>query len=134
MMRPALLVELLLLTLLAALGASALAWQVGQWGWNWDAINHHIYLGLAAEQARWSLDVLAAGTQVYQYPYLYWPVYKIAQMSGSGLAAAIAWSAAQAATDHPDHERHSARAPARRRAARQHKHRRRGRPTPRPPA
>jgi hypothetical protein len=96
-MRPLLLAELLVLTLLAALGASALAWQIGQWGWNWDAINHHVYLGLTAEQPRWSLDVLAAGTQVYQYPYLYWPVYKIAQMSGSGLAAAVGWSAAQAA-------------------------------------
>lgn len=96
-MRSALLAEVLLLTLLATFGASALAWQVGQWGWSWDALNHHVYLGLTAEQPRWSLDVLAASTQVYQYPYLYWPVYKIAQMSGYGLAAAVTWSAVQAA-------------------------------------
>lgn len=96
-MRSALLAEVLLLTLLATFGASGLAWQVGQWGWSWDALNHHVYLGLTAEQPRWSLDVLAASTQVYQYPYLYWPIYKIAQMSGSGLAAAVTWSAVQAA-------------------------------------
>lgn len=96
-MKSAQLGELLLLTLLAALGGAALAVQVGQWGWSWDALNHHVYLGFTAEQPRWSLDVLAASMQTYQYPYLYWPIYKIAQMSGSGLIAAVVWTASQAA-------------------------------------
>ena len=89
--------ELLLLTLLAAAAGAVVAWRVGDWGWNWDALNHHIYLGLTAESPRWQLDVVAVNTQVYQYPYLYWPIYRIAMMSGSGLHMAMAWAAMQAA-------------------------------------
>ena len=62
--------ELLLLTLLATAGAAALALSQGQLAWSWDALNHHIYLGLIAEHPRWDLDVIPASYQSYQYPYL----------------------------------------------------------------
>jgi hypothetical protein len=89
--------EVLLLTALAAAGGAVLTWFGGPWGWTWDALNHHVYLGLIAESPRWSLDVLAASYQGYQHPYLYWPVYRIALMSGDGQWVAMAWTAAQAA-------------------------------------
>lgn len=89
--------ELLLLTSLAAAAAAAVAWNAGAWGWNWDALNHHVYLGLIAESPRWQLDVLAPNTQVYQFPYLYWPIYRISLLTGSGVHVAMAWAALQAA-------------------------------------
>jgi hypothetical protein len=90
-------VELLSLTLLAAVLGAVMAWQSGHWVWTWDALNHHVYLGLIAEQPRWSLDLMAPGSQVYQHPYLYWPIYKIAQMNASGVVVAMVWTATQAA-------------------------------------
>lgn len=93
--------ELLTLTLLAAAAAAGLQWAGGPaggaWGWTWDALNHHVYLGLIAEHPRWDRDVLAASYQSYQHPYLYWPVYRIAMLSGDGRVFAAAWTAAQAA-------------------------------------
>ena len=68
-------VELALLTLAAAALAAAVPLHAGMWAWSWDAINHHIYLGLIAQSPRWDLDLLAANSQGFQYPYLYWPVY-----------------------------------------------------------
>ena len=56
----------------------------------WDTLNHHIYLGWIAEQSRFDRDFLAAGWQSYQYPYLYWPAYKLALAGWSGVPAGIA--------------------------------------------
>lgn len=52
-------------------------------GLSWDALNHQIYLGWIAEHSRFGQDFLAAGYQSYQFPYLYWPLYKLAAM-GAG--------------------------------------------------
>lgn len=89
--------ELLLLTSLAALAAAALPLMAGQWAWSWDALNHHVYLGLIAEHPRWHLDVMPASYQTYQYPFLYWPVYRLSLLDGSGAWIGAFWSAFQAA-------------------------------------
>ena len=57
----------------------------------WDALNHHIYLGWEAEQPRFERDFWAAGTQSYQYPYLYWPVYRLYMSSLSGRWVGVIW-------------------------------------------
>lgn len=62
---------------------------LGQFGLSWDALNHHIYLGWEANQHRFDRDFLAAGYQGYQYPYLYWPVYKLAVAGVSGVTAGV---------------------------------------------
>ncbi len=95
-MNRALWTELVALTVLAALLA---AWGIlvdGEWAWSWDALNHHIYLGLIAQTPRWHLDVLAASVQGYQYPYLYWPIYWLSTLPISGAQAGALWSAFQA--------------------------------------
>ena len=89
--------ELLLATLLAAAAGAALPLLAGEWAWSWDALNHHVYLGLIAEQPRWHLDVIPASYQTYQYPYLYWPVYRRSRLEGSGAWVGAVWSAFQAA-------------------------------------
>lgn len=89
------LAELLLITLATGLAAAALPLHTGFLGWSWDALNHHVYLGMIAESPRWHLDVLAASFQSYQYPYLYWPIYRISQLSGNGAAVAASWAAFQ---------------------------------------
>jgi hypothetical protein len=89
--------ELAAVTLLAALAAASLPLMNGYLGWSWDAINHQVYLGMTAEQPRWHLDVLAASGQTYQYPYLYWPIYRMALLDAEGAWVAAAWAAAQAA-------------------------------------
>lgn len=88
--------ELLILTLLAAAAAAALPLSHGQFAWSWDALNHHIYLGLIAEHPRWDLDVIPASYQTYQYPYLYWPVYRLSLWEGSGAWLGATWAALQA--------------------------------------
>lgn len=60
---------------------------------SWDALNHHIYLGWIAEKHRLDHDVLAAGHQGFQFPYLYWPVYKLATSGASAQATAIVLAA-----------------------------------------
>lgn len=89
--------ELVALTLIAALAAAWLPWNAGYMGWSWDALNHHVYLGMTAQHPRWDLDVLPASNQTYQYPYLYWPVYRLSQWTDSGVWAGAAWAALQAA-------------------------------------
>jgi hypothetical protein len=89
--------ELTLLTAVVALGAAALAHDAGYFGWSWDALNHHVYLGLMAESSRLGQDVVAASFQSYQYPYLYWPVYRLSLLSGDGASVAAGWAAFQAA-------------------------------------
>jgi hypothetical protein len=88
--------ELLALTCLVAVLAAAVILSAGEWAWSWDALNHHIYLGMIAESPRWQLDVLAASAQGYQYPYLYWPVYRISLLPLSGAQSGAIWSAFQA--------------------------------------
>lgn len=88
--------ELALLTLLAAGLAAAVPLGTGYFAWSWDALNHHVYLGLIAEHPRWDLDVTAASTQSYQYPYLYWPAYRISLLTGHGAWAGAIWSSLQA--------------------------------------
>ncbi|QGJ17233.1 MULTISPECIES: hypothetical protein [unclassified Polaromonas] len=58
-------------------------------GLSWDALNHHIYLGWIAETPRFDQDFLAAAYQSYQFPYLYWPVYKMAVSGWSGVSAGV---------------------------------------------
>lgn len=61
----------------------------GEIGLSWDALNHHIYLGWTAEHPRFDRDFVAAGYQAYQFPYLYWPVFKLATGGWSGAAAGV---------------------------------------------
>jgi hypothetical protein len=75
-----------------ALGAAAFALAPvlqGQTDIIWDALNHHFYLGWVAEQSRFDRDFAAAGYQAYQYPYLYWPAYKLAMANASGVTAGV---------------------------------------------
>ena len=92
----ALVVEVALLTLLAAAVAASLPLQAGYLGWSWDALNHHVYLGLMAESPRLGHDVMAASSQSYQYPYLYWPVYRMSLLDAPGAWVGAGWAALQA--------------------------------------
>lgn len=74
------------------LGACALASVPilqGQASIIWDALNHQIYLGWISQHERFDRDLFAAGWQSYQYPYLYWPAYKLAASGASGVTAGI---------------------------------------------
>jgi len=74
---------------LCALGLASIPLIQGQESVIWDALNHHIYLGWIAEHPRFDRDFLAAGWQSYQYPYLYWPAYKLAVAGVSGVTAGV---------------------------------------------
>jgi hypothetical protein len=52
---------------------------------------------MTAQHPRWNLDVLPASNQTYQYPYLYWPVYRLSLLNGSGVWVGAIWAALQAA-------------------------------------
>jgi hypothetical protein len=93
-MTRALWIELTLLSAICALVTAAVAIAPGHWGWSWDALNHHVYLGHIASTQRWHLDVMAANVQTLQYPYLYWPVAQLAQSPLDGAHAAALWGAA----------------------------------------
>lgn len=54
-----------------------------------DTLNHHIYLGWVADKDRFNLDFLAASYQSYQFPYLYWPIYKLALGGASGVTTGV---------------------------------------------
>lgn len=92
-MKRALWLELLTLTALCAALMAALPLRAGVWGWSWDALNHHVYLGLISESPRWDLDVTAASVQGWQYPYLYWPVYRLTLLPVHGAVAGALWAA-----------------------------------------
>lgn len=62
---------------------------LGGIGLSWDALNHHVYLGWIADQPRFDRDFLASSYQSFQYPYLYWPVYKLYQSGLSGSWAGV---------------------------------------------
>lgn len=70
-------IELGALLLLAAFVFAAVPLALGGIGLSWDALNHHVYLGWFADEPRFDRDFLAASYQSFQYPYLYWPVYKL---------------------------------------------------------
>lgn len=72
-----------------ALALMSIPLALGHIGISWDALNHHIYLGWTAERPRFDRDYLAAGYQTYQYPYLYWPVYRLAVSGVSGGVAGL---------------------------------------------
>ena len=73
-----------------AIGLSSIPLLQGHIGLSWDALNHHIYLGWMADRPRFDQDLMAASYQAYQYPYLYWPVYKLAMAGASGVQAGLA--------------------------------------------
>jgi hypothetical protein len=81
--------ELAMLVLVAWLAFAAVPLGLGGIGLGWDALNHHIYLGWIADQPRFDRDFLAASYQSFQYPYLYWPVYKLFEMGLSGRWAGV---------------------------------------------
>jgi hypothetical protein len=74
---------------LGALALAAIPVLEGRSSLVWDALNHHIYLGWIAAHPRFDRDFLAAGWQSYQYPYLYWPAYKLAVSGVSGVTAGV---------------------------------------------
>ncbi len=82
--------ELAALTALAWLAMVSLVIALGGIGLSWDALNHHIYLGWVSETSRFDRDLLAASFQSYQFPYLYWPAYKLMEAGLSGVWAGIA--------------------------------------------
>lgn len=81
--------EWLVVTLLAWAALSCIPLGLGYIGLSYDALNHHIYLGWAAESQRIGLDFRAASSQSYQVPYTYWPVYKLAVSGFSGVVAGV---------------------------------------------
>lgn len=81
--------EIWIVWALGALGLAAIPLVQGQTSVIWDTLNHHIYLGWIAEHPRFGHDFFAAGWQSYQYPYLYWPAYKLAVGGWSGVAAGV---------------------------------------------
>lgn len=85
-----------LVWLAGTLAFAAVPLYLGEIGLSWDALNHHIYLGWVAEHPRFDLDLAAAGNQAYQYPYLYWPVYRLAMAGASGVTAGVVLAALQA--------------------------------------
>lgn len=68
---------------------------LGEIGLSWDALNHHIYLGWTAQSPRFDRDMFAAAGQTTQFPYLYWPVYKLYSLGFPGN-----WAGAVLATLH----------------------------------
>ncbi|HEY0825754.1 MAG TPA: hypothetical protein VGD76_18345 [Ramlibacter sp.] len=86
---------------LGALAFAAIPLSLGYLGLSWDALNHHIYLGWTAEHPRFDRDYVPAGYQTYQYPYLYWPVYKLAMAGVSGPVAGLVLALLHAAAIPP---------------------------------
>jgi hypothetical protein len=76
--------ELLTLVVVGWLAMVCVPLGLGGIGLSWDALNHHVYLGWTAEKPRFDRDFLAASYQAFQYPYLYWPFYKLYQSGLSG--------------------------------------------------
>lgn len=63
---------------------------------SWDALNHHFYLGWMADRPRLAQDFFAAGSQSTQYPYLYWPAFRLAMAGTSGWLAGTVLALLQA--------------------------------------
>lgn len=81
--------ELLLVVAAIWLLLVAIPIALGGIGISWDALNHHVYLGWTAFEPRFDRDWLAASYQAYQYPYLYWPFYKLVEVQASGMWAGV---------------------------------------------
>lgn len=81
--------EVLIAVALVWLLLASIPVALGGIGLSWDALNHHFYLGWTADGARFDRDFLAASYQSFQYPYLYWPAYKLAQAGVSGATAGL---------------------------------------------
>jgi hypothetical protein len=79
--------ELLIVVLLSLGALVSVPLALGGIGLGWDALNHHVYLGWVADSARFDRDHLAASNQSFQFPYLYWPLYKLMQHGFSGQMA-----------------------------------------------
>lgn len=73
----------LVLGLVMSLFVSIPLWRGGV-DLSWDALNHHFYLGWMADQPRLGQDFMAAGSQSTQFPFLYWPAFKLAMSGASG--------------------------------------------------
>lgn len=82
-------VEFIVLMTVAWMAMVSIPVLLGGIGLSWDALNHHIYLGWIADKPRFDRDFMAAGSQSLQYPYLYWPVYKLAAAGASGVLTGI---------------------------------------------
>jgi hypothetical protein len=74
---------------LGALAMAAVPVALGGIGISWDGLNHHFYLGWTAEHPRFDRDFVAASYQSFQFPYLYWPAYRLAASNASGVTAGI---------------------------------------------
>jgi hypothetical protein len=81
--------EMALVSVAGWLALLAIPCALGAIGISWDALNHHIYLGWLSEHYRFDRDLLAASYQSYQFPYSYWPVYRLAYSGFSGAAAGM---------------------------------------------
>lgn len=78
-----------LVTLAGWLALVAVPLASGGIGISWDALNHQVYLGWSAAAPRFELDVLPASYQTYQFPYLYWPLYKLTAAGAGGVQAGL---------------------------------------------
>lgn len=81
--------ELAALVLVAGLAFVCVPLALGGIGLGWDALNHHVYLGWIADEPRFDRDFLAASNQSFQYPYLYWPLYKLFASGSSGTTGGV---------------------------------------------
>jgi hypothetical protein len=72
-----------------ALAMALVPVALGGIGISWDGLNHHFYLGWVAEHPRFDRDFAAASYQAYQFPYLYWPAYRLAMANASGVTAGV---------------------------------------------
>lgn len=88
--------EMLVVLLLTVAGFCSIPLWRGGMEISWDGLNHHFYLGWIAQGARFDRDVLAASSQSLQFPYLYWPAYKLAASGLSGVAAGVVLASLQA--------------------------------------
>jgi hypothetical protein len=74
---------------MGALAMASVPIALGGIGISWDGLNHHFYLGWIAQQSRFDQDFAAAPYQGYQFPYLYWPLYRLAAANASGVTAGV---------------------------------------------
>lgn len=81
--------ELAALVVAAWLALVSVPLALGGIGLSWDALNHQVYLGWVADAPRFDRDYLAASYQAYQFPYLYWPLYKLVQHGLPGQWAGV---------------------------------------------